>query len=148
MLPHTWDVYRAAACFLLLRVIYVAAVSQEDALIDIYDATGGSNWASKNNWKTGNPICSWQFVSCSSGKVTRLYVTSLLATLIKQAPGQQQLGWQHSFNNRKLNRAKGTVREHSVWFIFIRDRYMGVNHLTGVIPESIGSLTQLTVLYV
>ncbi|MEM7536290.1 MAG: leucine-rich repeat domain-containing protein, partial [Chloroflexota bacterium] len=41
------------------------------ALVSLYDSTGGPNWV-VNNWFSSNTPCSWDAVSCGSGRVTEL----------------------------------------------------------------------------
>ena len=45
------------------------------ALMAIYNATGGSNWANKTNWGSDTkPLDEWYGVTVSGGKLTRLHL--------------------------------------------------------------------------
>ncbi|MDP4276347.1 MAG: T9SS type A sorting domain-containing protein [Bacteroidota bacterium] len=46
-------------------------VSDSLALVDLYNATGGSNWTSQGNWLTG-PVSSWAGVVVTNNRVTEL----------------------------------------------------------------------------
>ena len=50
-----------------------AQVNESDslALVDIYNAAGGSNWANQGNWLTGT-VDTWEGVVVSGGRVTEL----------------------------------------------------------------------------
>ena len=50
-----------------------ALVSERDALIALYHATGGANWAQNTNWLTQEPLGSWQGVTTDrNGSVIEL----------------------------------------------------------------------------
>jgi len=42
------------------------------ALVAIYDNMGGTSWFRKSNWKTNNPVSTWNGVGVSGGRVTEL----------------------------------------------------------------------------
>ena len=59
------------ALFFVLRVVD-ANTAERDALVALYDATGGSGWHHNGGWLDGDP-CSWYGVTCDgSGSVTQL----------------------------------------------------------------------------
>jgi Leucine-rich repeat (LRR) protein len=45
------------------------------ALVDFYNATGGSNWTTQGNWLTG-PVSTWTGVTVTGGRVTGLEIVS------------------------------------------------------------------------
>ena len=64
------------AAFMWTSVIIAQSsggVSQAEyaALVDLYNATNGSNWTNKTNWKTGN-VSNWIGVTVEDGHVTKL----------------------------------------------------------------------------
>lgn len=45
------------------------------ALVALYQATGGASWADNANWLSTNSPCEWSGVSCTDGHVTELYLS-------------------------------------------------------------------------
>ena len=45
-----------------------------DALVALYQATDGANWANNANWLTDNDLSTWHGVGVSGGRVTRLHL--------------------------------------------------------------------------
>jgi hypothetical protein len=45
------------------------------ALITLYQATGGAAWADNANWLSTNSPCEWSGVTCTDGHVTDLYLS-------------------------------------------------------------------------
>ena len=98
------------------------AVSQleRDALIAIYDATGGStSWIGMTNWNTDTPVSTWKGVSTTGNKVISLAL--------------------QSFN------PVGQLPEELGGLIHLEQLFIGLGdlNLTGPIPASIGNLTKL-----
>ncbi|CAM9872276.1 unnamed protein product [Ectocarpus sp. 8 AP-2014] len=53
------------------------AQTDRDALIALYDATGGDHWVVKENWNTGAALSQWDGVQVNSeGRVVRLSLPS------------------------------------------------------------------------
>lgn len=100
-------------------------VSQEerDALIAIYNTTGGPNWLNLENWNTVAPVSTWGGVTTTGNKVTRLSLQSY-------SP------------NGQLPEDIGNLTNLEELYIGLYDF-----NLTGPIPESIGNLTKLRVLW-
>ncbi len=44
-----------------------------EALVAIYDGTGGDNWNNNTWWKDTNTPCSWYGVRCSNKHVDKIY---------------------------------------------------------------------------
>lgn len=44
-------------------------VAECQALMSIYDNTGGANWTNKTGWGTSLNVCSWYGITCSGGHV-------------------------------------------------------------------------------
>jgi Leucine-rich repeat (LRR) protein len=89
------------------------------ALMDLYEATGGSSWSNHSGWGRGNPDGSWHGVEVNSqGRVVRL--------------------------NLRANGLNGQLPE-SIGNLS-RVRYFNVkqNTLSGSIPSSIGQMSSLT----
>jgi Leucine-rich repeat (LRR) protein len=98
--------------------------SERDALIAIYNATGGASWEDRTNW-LGSPgtECTWHGVTCNEQQtaVVSLYLA--------------------------YNSLSGTLPSAVGSFPSLTELYLDNNQLTGAIPSSIGNLSQLRVLY-
>lgn len=101
-----------------------------NALKDIYESLGGSNWTYKTNWPTvGNwpatatasQMGTWQRVTVANGDISSLQLHS--NNLVGEIPG-----------------SIGDLRKLTILYLY-------GNQLTGAIPSSIGLLTKLDYLY-
>lgn len=96
---------------------------ERDALIAFYNATDGPNWTNAENWNTTAPVSTWQGVTTTGNKVTRLAL--------------------QSFNpNGDFPDDIGDLTNLEALYIGLADL-----NLTGNIPETIGNLTNLKVLW-
>ena len=94
----------------------------QPALVALYNATGGANWANNDGWLTNAPVGHWQGVTTDSqGRVTELNLTS--------------------------NQLKGEIPPELANLTNLRLLALGGNELTGPIPTWLGSLTNLEELY-
>jgi len=91
------------------------------ALVAIYNSTGGANWTKKDGWLTTNTPCSWDRVTCSSGHVLWL-----------------------NFQSNNLN---GTIPREIGNLTKLENLYLNENPLRGNIPIELGNLTSLRILY-
>ncbi|APY09144.1 hypothetical protein BWZ20_12895 [Winogradskyella sp. J14-2] len=102
------------------------AVSQTErnALIALYNATNGPNWTNAENWNTAAPVSTWQGVTTTGNKVTRLAL--------------------QSFNpNGNLPEDIGSLTNLEALYIGLGD-----TNLTGTIPTTIGNLTNLKTFWI
>ncbi len=95
--------------------------TQCEALVALYNATGGDNWTNKTGWLATNTPCSWFGVTCASGNVTQLSLSS--------------------------NRLSGTIPPEIGNLTALQQLRLNQNQLNGPIPPEIGNLTTLTTLY-
>ena len=96
--------------------------TERDALVALYNATGGANWTSSANWLTEAPVGQWHGVTIdASGRVSELDLQS--NALSGEIP--VELG---SLTNLEQLRLNG-------------------NQLTGEIPNGLGLLENLTLLH-
>ena len=92
------------------------------ALVALYNATDGENWANKTNWLSSAPIGHWHGVTVGeNGRVTRL-----------------------SLNE---NRLTGTIPAEVGSLSGLEELHLGFNELSGPIPAELGRLANLDYLY-
>ena len=77
--PHRFEFRTALACLLACVGALGLAVEgraqdhgDKEALIALYNATDGPNWANNENWLSDEPLDAWHGVSVSDGRVTEL----------------------------------------------------------------------------
>ena len=94
---------------------------EREALIALYNATGGSNWTDNTNWCSDEPLEKWVGIDFWDGHVKNIYLPN--SNMVGQLP--EELG-------------NLTGLEYI--------NFIG-NQLTGEIPISVGNLTNLEYLY-
>ena len=94
--------------------------SDRQALIALYNATDGENWANNENWLSDEPLDTWFGVIVSEGRVRQL----------------------HLFGNRLTGAIPGEIGSLDA----LVNLTLGGNQLTGVIPAEMGSLAALKTL--
>ena len=113
----------AAYCSFLAAMVFVPSVAQAQtdaeraALVAIYDATDGDNWADTTNWKSQEPVGTWHGVTVRDGVVTEL-----------------------DLDNNNLT---GMLPSEIGDLTNLIDLYLDDNSLSGAIPSEIGNLTSL-----
>ena len=112
-----------------------------EALTTLYDSTRGKHWINKKNWLRGDPcLNSWYGVSCNA---TNEIVESLFFFSFLKREERER---------RKKNECKGEREEKkerfsfSFSFLFVF-RQLGLNSLIGCLPNEIGGLSYLTLMF-
>ena len=96
--------------------------TDREALVALFNATGGPNWTRNDNWLSDVPISEWEQVTTDdNGRVTEL-----------ELGGNQLSG--------EIPPELGNLENLTVLTLF-------GNHLTGEIPPELGNLTNLTELW-
>ncbi len=96
--------------------------SDRAALMDLYRATNGDNWANNSGWGSSDPLATWYGIDTNvHGRVTRIDL------------------WH--------NNLTGKI-ENVPWEVLDKVKYLNIkyNHLTGQIPPQIGGMESLRVL--
>jgi len=117
--------------------------AQRQALIDLYNATGGGSWTDNTGWLgAAGTECSWYGVTCDAGETTvvqlKLYNNNLVGT-IPASTGDLtglnvlNLGW---------NALSGSIPGEIGNLVNLTDLNLSANQLTGAIP----ALTDLSAL--
>jgi Leucine-rich repeat (LRR) protein len=95
-----------------------------EALVALYNSTGGDNWTRNSGWLDTNTPCEWYGVTCNGGHVSGI-----------------DLGWDGSSNN-----LTGTIPTELGNLSNLTRLYLSSNELTGTIPTELGNLSNLTTL--
>lgn len=90
---------------------------EREALIALYNATGGDNWTNNTNWCSDKPLSEWYGISVWDRHVKYI-----------------------SLSNNGLT---GELPEELGNLTELESLYLGSNQLAGNLPESMGNLTQL-----
>ena len=89
-----------------------------NALVALYNSTGGAGWKNSSNWLTATP--GWYGVTVTGGRVTRLSLSG--------------------------NQLSGSIPAQLGSLSRLAELNLGSNQLAGAIPASLGSLSNLQVL--
>lgn len=119
--------------------------AERDALLALYNSTDGANWSNTTGWWDNAWVgavgteCTWFGVTCESGNVTRLTLTSNLLT--GNIPAE--LGNLTSLTRLELsgNSLNGTIPSELGNLNSLKVLNLSNNSFTGVFPESIQLLT-------
>ena len=117
------------SCFIILLLPFHSHCQNENsvegdrqALMDLYEATGGSGWSNDSGWGSGNPSGNWHGITVNSqGRVIRVDLSD--------------------------NNLAGSLPESIGNLTQVRYLNVKENRLTGTIPSSIGNMSSLRSLY-
>ena len=162
---HRFRFQTALAC--LLACVWTVALSVEgsaqdhagdkQALVALYNATDGPNWANNENWLSEEPLENWYGVSVSDGRVTRLFLAGnqLTGAIPAELGNLSNLtGLILSSNRRYLPETRtfeggltGTIPAELGDLANLTDLNINSNQLTGAIPPELGDLANLMRLF-
>jgi len=124
------------------RVPLTALQRDSIAAVQIYNATGGTDWTRRSNWLTNATINRWQGVTVEGGRITQLAldsaglrgvlpiaVSSLTALKVFRARG---------------NSLEGTFPTGILLLPQLQELSLSNNQFTGEIPNGISSMVGLT----
>ena len=117
-----------------------------EALMALYNDTGGANWTDNTNWLTNAPVGQWYgVITDGNGRVTELNLTS------NQLQGEisRELG---TLTNLKVlalggNELTGTIPTWLDSLANLDELYLWGNELTGEIPSELGNLANMVELH-
>lgn len=119
------------------------SISEREALVAVYHATGGENWAQDSNWLTDEPVGSWRGVTTDrNGTVIELDLNrNLLSGYIPAGVG--------SLPNLRIlrmsgNDLEGTIPAGLANLSELTNLELDDNNLSGSIPAELGNLPNLT----
>ena len=118
------------------------ASPDRDALVALYDATGGDNWLRFTNWLSEKPIGTWFGVTTVDGRVTKLDLSrnSLTGEIPPEIGAVAHLKELLLFGNRLTGEIPPEMRRLSE----LTELVLNTNELSGVIPAWLGELTNLS----
>ncbi len=91
---------------------------EREILVELYNATDGTNWMNNTNWITETPLGEWHGISTGSdGRVNHINLTD--------------------------NGLSGMIPGSIGRLLEVEILWLGRNHLTGFIPSSIGNLVNI-----
>lgn len=149
-----------------IEVVVEITVPDREALVQLYNATGGPGWSNSSNWLSDAPLGEWYGVTADEdGRVTGLVLTdnNLDGPLPADVIGLEKLQEIDVRNNNLTglvpsnlanpeavtrfalghNKFTGTIPSNlgnlvSVWYF-----HLGANNLTGSIPSELGNLSSV-----
>lgn len=128
------------------------SADDREALVALYNATGGENWLNNSNWLNETPgtLCTWYGITCSSGRVIGINMQITLNNIGRgnRLAGElpEELGLLTQLRNLILphNQLSGTIPQSLGTLTQLRQLNLLANQLTGTIPENLGNLSLLT----
>jgi hypothetical protein len=94
--------------------------TEGQALAALYEQCGGKQWRQQEGWLAETDVCTWEGVTCTQGRVTRLVLAR--------------------------NRLHGTLPAELGLLAYLTHLDLAANQLSGSIPAELGNLRSLTVL--
>ena len=149
---------------------HAQAASDRDALVALYNATGGPNWTNNTNWLSSRPIRDWHGVATNSGgrvvginlhnngltgempaELGNLSNLTSLSLLNNQLSGEipAELGKLSNLTWLSLpsNQLSGEIPAELGGLSNLENLDLGDNQLTGEIPVELGGLSNLENLF-
>ncbi|MES2730614.1 MAG: FG-GAP-like repeat-containing protein, partial [Bacteroidota bacterium] len=126
-------------CCLKSTLVFSQTNAQDtQALVDLYNATGGANWTNKTNWLSGD-ASTWHGVTVSGGRVTMLNLPSNnLSGVVPESLGNLTNLFSLSFSKNQLTSIPVSIGSLSK----LTNLILEYNQLT-VLPASVGNLSKL-----
>ncbi|SMO50641.1 leucine-rich repeat domain-containing protein [Gracilimonas mengyeensis] len=142
--PALPDLTLASEPIAVVPAGYEEAVEADSlALVALYNATGGPNWNTNNNWLDG-PLSTWEGVTTNAfGRVVELSLRYNWETMNGQLPSE--IGDLDALRILNLygNNFSGSIPEEIGQLTKLRYLSLGNNEFSGSIPEELADLTQL-----
>lgn len=115
-----------------------------DALVNLYDSTGGDTWNIRTGWKLAETPCSWYGILCSNSTIKNVIAINLGANnLTGQIPSSieklTKIEELNLFENKLTNSIPSTIGNVGL----LKRLSLTSNQLTGSIPTTIENLTKL-----
>ena len=120
-----------------------APLPDRDALVALYEATNGSNWADRQGWLTDAPVGEWHGIDVDgAGKVVKLdLAANRLSGAIPPELGNLSNLTNLSFGGNDLS---GPIPPELGGLSSLTNLSLSWNDLSGPIPPELGNLSNLT----
>lgn len=124
-------------------VVVEIDVVECDALVAIYNNTGGDNWFVNTNWLQTNTPCDWYAITCTSGHVTKIdfWENSIVGQLPAEIGNLTHLMYLRIYENAITSVPAEIENLTNLTYLSLME-----NSLSSV-PVEIWTLTNLTSLY-
>ncbi len=119
--------------------------AQCEALVDLYNSTGGAGWTNNTNWLTAGSIEDWYGITINSGVVSAIQLGS--NNLVGQIPASLGTLLQVGILELQSNHLSGTIPPEIGGMGGLQNLNLSGNQLTGSIPASIFDISPLQYLY-
>ncbi len=122
-------------------VLRPETLSDRDALIALFQSTGGTAWFSKANWGSALPIEQWSDVVVEDGRVVALTLSD--NNLVGPLP--EEIGDLTALREFELdgNRISGSLPGSMAGMGSLKRLYLDANRVTGSLPQGLGTLPGL-----
>ena len=134
-----------AACGDSDQLAHTSPETDREALVALYNATGGPNWESHDNWLSSAPVGEWHGVSVDAEwRVVELLLgdnqlSGALPPELGDLANLRELGlWS--------NQLSGEIPPELGNLANLTGLYLGINQLSGEIPPELGNFANLAVL--
>ena len=126
-------------------VVSASAQTDRDALIALYNSTGGENWANNTNWNTDEDISAWFGVTVTGGRVTELSMrrNNLSGTFPPEIGDLSAL----TLLALRDNRLTGSIPAEIGNLAALNRLDLRDNNLSGPIPATLRQLSELSVMF-
>jgi Leucine-rich repeat (LRR) protein len=113
-------------------------VSECEALVSLYNSTGGDSWSDNSGWLISTTPCSWYGVGCQNGHVTDLdfhqnWLSGSIPSELGNLADLQSLSFQS-------NQLSGGIPSQLGNLANLQYLHLGGNQLSGSIPSQLGNL--------
>ncbi|MDE2869673.1 MAG: hypothetical protein OXR64_05290 [Chloroflexota bacterium] len=118
-----------------------SAETDRQALVALYNATGGPSWTNNGNWLSDRPLDEWYGVETDDGRVIGLMLSAngLNGSIPAELGQLSYLDWLDLYTNQ----LSGNIPPELGRLSYLVGLVLNDNQLTGAIPAELGQLSYL-----